>query len=68
MWRKKLIRILEKTTFFEETLLNKESVLNVLKELRENPKLELDWARSAVIENVFESQNNQIKAAEGVNG
>lgn len=64
LWRKKLIRYLNRITYFETKSDILQRVYGMIEELHNNKSLERQWAKSVVSELVFEAQNEMIKDIE----
>ena len=65
-WRKSLIRVLGQTVFFHPDDHNREVIVDTLKELRTNPEMDIDWAKSVTREALFTFQGQMIQKAEGI--
>jgi predicted ATP-dependent endonuclease of OLD family len=66
VWRKQLVRVLNRVLYFESDNDRINSISNILNELHYNVNLDKKWAKSVVSDVVFESQNNLIGDVEKI--
>ena len=60
LWRKKLIRYLNRITYFETKTDILDRVYSMIKELHNNKSIDKQWSKNVVSELVFEAQNSII--------